>query len=213
MLNLSVLQNSLKATIRSLIVALLFTVILFGMIYFPFKKSIHQVMDMVSLISQNTSKEILKDVKLDLTTRRLTEYPTIGTKYGSIKIASIGVDSPVYYGDSLKILRYGVGHSSGSYFPGEGASILYMGHLSTDFKNLQNIKNGDSIIVETNYGTFTYAVYKTDIIMFNEMDKVPIQTDKEILMVYTCDQLLTIGHTKKRFVVYAELVNAQFKEE
>ena len=51
-------------------------------------------------------------------------------KYATIKIPKIDVDLPVYYGDSLDVLKKGVGHSSGSYFPGEGGSIIYMGHNS-----------------------------------------------------------------------------------
>ena len=38
-----------------------------------------------------------------------------------------------------------------------------------------------------------------------EVDKLPIQKDKEILMVYTCYPFNNIGYATQRYVVYAEL--------
>ena len=40
----------------------------------------------------------------------------------------------------------------------------------------------------------------------NETDKLPIQKDKEILMIYTCYPFVYVGYTTQRYVVYAELV-------
>lgn len=38
-----------------------------------------------------------------------------------------------------------------------------------------------------------------------EVDKLPIQKDKEILRVYTCYPFNNIGYATQRYVVYAEL--------
>ena len=38
-----------------------------------------------------------------------------------------------------------------------------------------------------------------------EVDKLPIQRDKEILMVYTCYPFNNVGYATQRYVVYAEL--------
>ena len=38
-----------------------------------------------------------------------------------------------------------------------------------------------------------------------ELDKLPIQDEKEILMVYTCYPFNNIGYATQRYVIYAEL--------
>ena len=137
---------------------------------------------------------------------RLENYPEYGTQYATIEISKIDVDLPVYYGDTLEILKKGVGHSSGSYFPGEGGSIVYMGHNSRKvFRRFSELQIGDSIKVTTSYGEFNYKIYDMQLINETETDKLPIQKEKEILMVYTCYPFNNIGYATQRYVVYAEL--------
>ena len=100
-----------------------------------------------------------KTTYYDLTTKRITHYPEYGKKYASLEIPSISLELPVYHGDDLKILRYGVGHYAGSYFPGEGGTIIFAAHNTVGFFNkLDYVKAGDIITIKANYGTFTYQV-------------------------------------------------------
>ena len=80
-------------------------------------------------ININKDKE-QQPITIDEEKKSLDSYPEYGTQYATIEIPRIGANLPVYFGDTLEILKKGVGHSSGSYFPGEGGSILYMGHNS-----------------------------------------------------------------------------------
>ena len=84
-----------------------------------------------------------------------------------------------------------------------------MGHnFKTFLKRLPELVEGDIIDVETNYGRFKYEVYDTKIINERQVDLVPIQEEKEILMIYTCYPINNIGHAYQRYVVYANrLVN------
>ena len=137
----------------------------------------------------------------------MKNYPEYGTKYATIEIPKINVKQDVYFGSSLEVLKKGVGHDSGSYFPGEGGSIIYMGHNSKNvFRRFSELQKGDEIIVETTYGTFKYRIYDMQLVNETEKDKLPIQRDKEILMVYTCYPFNNIGYATQRYVVYAELV-------
>ena len=139
---------------------------------------------------------------------RLENYPEYGTQYATIEIPRIDVNLPVYYGDTLQILKNGVGHSSGSYFPGEGGSIIYMGHNSKKvFRRFSELEIGDPIKVTTNYGEFNYKIYDMQLVKETETDKLPIQKEKEILMVYTCYPFNNIGYATQRYVVYAELAD------
>ena len=99
------------------------------------------------------------------------------------------------------------GHSSGSYFPGEGGSIIYMGHNSKDvFRRFSELEIGDKILVTTSYGEFEYEIYEYKIIHETDLEELPIQKEKEVLMVYTCYPLNNIGYAYQRYVVYANLV-------
>ena len=88
---------------------------------------------------------------------KIKNYPEYGTQYATIEIPKIDVNLPVYFGDTLEILKNGVGHSSGSYFPGEGGSIIYMGHNSKKvFRRFSELQKGNEIIVKANYGEYKY---------------------------------------------------------
>ena len=198
-------KNAIKATIIELIVALFITVILLGIGKLLFGAKIEETISLISKVSIGVSEktEIVNTVIDD---KKIKNYPEYGTKYATIKIPKIDVDLPVYYGDTLDILKKGVGHSSGSYFPGEGGSIIYMGHNSKKmFRRFSELQKGNEIEITTTYGDFKYKIYDMQLIKETEIDKLPIQEEKEILMIYTCYPFNNIGYATQRYVVYAEL--------
>ena len=198
-------QNKiLRATIRNIIVAFIYTILIASIIGIVFYPSISMAISLIDVVTVDTTNQILKDVKLDLEHSKLTSYPGYGTKYASIEIKDLDIDLPLYYGDTLSILRKGVGQSSGAYFPGEGGSIICMGHNNSGYlRKLPEIKLGTNIVIKTTYGNFTYVVYDTKTVPQENLEAVQIQEEKEILMLYTCYPVNSIGHAKKRFIVYA----------
>ena len=205
------LVQSVKATISSIIVALLITGLLLLGIKLFLGREIEKVFTLVNKVSITTSAKA-KPEQTTISTDEETEqtiiknYPEYGTQYATIEIDKIDVNLPVYFGDTLEILKKGVGHSSGSYFPGEGGSIIYMGHNSKNmFRRFSELQIGNEIKVTTSYGEFTYKIYDMQLIKETEIDKLPIQRDKEILMIYTCYPFNNVGYATQRYVVYAEL--------
>lgn len=202
------LKKAVKATISSLIVALLFAVCLFFLLYAIFSKEINWAISAIDIISVDKGNHEQEQISIDEETKKIINYPEYGTKYANIKIEKIDVDLPVYLGDDLDTLKKGVGHSSGSYFPGEGGSIIYMGHNSKDtFRRFSELEIGDKIVVTTSYGEFEYVIYNYKIIHETDLEELPIQKEEEILMVYTCYPLNNIGYAYQRYVVYANLVD------
>lgn len=198
--------NFLKATIIDIIVALFVLCTIVFVIRLIFWAKIDETISIVSKISISTDQKEIKPIEFE--NKKLKNYPEYGTQYATIQIPSINVDVPVYFGDTLEILKKGVGHSSGSYFPGEGGSIIYMGHNSKNmFRRFSEVKKGDKITVKTSYGEFNYKIYDMQLIKETETDKLPIQDQKEILMVYTCYPFNNIGYATQRYVLYAELEN------
>ncbi len=198
----------MKAIITNLIIAFIYSLLIVILSYFLLSQPLSDFSLLLDLISANDSTKTLEEVSLDLTTKNLAVYPEYGSKYAELSIPSLNIKKDVYYGDSMRVLKKGIGHTMGSFFPGEGGSILYMGHNTSNMlRNLGNINLNDKIIVTTNYGTYTYSVYETKIIEDTDLNEVPIKRDKEILMLYTCYPFTTIVYTKYRFVVYATLDN------
>ncbi|MFR2571386.1 MAG: class D sortase [Clostridia bacterium] len=197
--------KTLKATIIYVIVALLITtiIIMSGKIFLGSK--IEEIISLVNKVAidleeKQTAPTIIGE------NNKLENYPEYGTQYATIEIPKIDVNLPVYFGDTLEILKKGVGHSSGSYFPGEGGSIIYMGHNSKKvFRRFSELQKGNEITVKTNYGEYKYKIYDMQLIKETDVDKLPIQKDKEILMIYTCYPFNNIGYATQRYVVYAEL--------
>lgn len=205
MLNLlKKLTINLKATVKYIIVAFIFSIIALSSTRILFSKEIKNINSIINLISMKSTKRILKDVKIDIKTKTLVVKPNYGSQYGTLKIPSINVNLPIYYGDELEVLKYGVGHTAGTYFPGENGSILYMAHNTQNMlRRLPETSIGDEIIVETTYGTYKYSIYEGKVIEETDMDSVPIQEEKPLLMLYTCYPTTAIMHTPYRYIVYA----------
>ena len=198
--------QAVKATISSIIVALFVTAVILGTIKLFFGQKIGEIFLLVNKVSINIENKKEEPTKINVEKKTLENYPEYGTKYGTIEIDKIGVNLPIYYGDTLEILKKGVGHSSGSYFPGEGGTIIYMGHNSKKmFRRLGELQKGNEIKVTTTYGEYTYKIYDMQLIKETELDKLPIQNEKEILMLYTCYPFNNVGYATQRYVVYAEL--------
>lgn len=201
------MKKFIKATIIDVIVALLVLILIIFSIYMCLGQTIEEnvlLINQVAIKIENTTEQ--KEMEMN-ENNRLQNYPEYGTQYATIEIPKIDVNLPVYYGDTLEILKKGVGHSSGSYFPGEGGSIIYMGHNSKKvFRRFSELQIGNEIKVTTSYGEFNYRIYDMQLINETEKDKLPIQKEKEILMVYTCYPFNNIGYATQRYVVYAELV-------
>ena len=156
-------------------------------------------------VKQKEQEELVLNTQKEK--HRLEEYPAYGSKYGNVEIDSISVNLPLYYGDTDNILNLGIGHYSSSYCPGEGGSVICCAHNTARFlRRLPEVKVGDKIKITTTYGEFNYKVYDTQVIHQSESEKLPVQSDEEILMMYTCYPVTGVGHKTNRFVVYAELM-------
>ena len=197
------------ANLYSIVIAVIIIIFILGMIKILFGTQIETAFMLANKVSINVNSNkdnTNQETKVDTEKKTLENYPEYGTQYATIEIPRIDANLPVYFGDTLEILKKGVGHSSGSYFPGEGGSILYMGHNSKKvFRRFSELQIGDEIKVTTTYGEYNYKIYDMQLINETELEKVPIQKDEEILMVYTCYPFNNVGYATQRYVVYAKL--------
>ncbi len=208
------IKNGLKATIFSLIVAFLIIIFICIVSIKLGKEKFLLATDLIDVITIDEVKDeekiapVLQQISQEEQENNsaiLTNCPSYGENYASLKIESIGVELPIYYGKTLDLLKRGIGHDNDSYFPGEGGSVILMGHNFGRFlANLPKVKVGDQIEVTTNYGEFHYTVYDAQVVNENDVGKVPIQEEEERLMIYTCWPINNIGYATERYVVYAK---------
>ncbi len=199
-----------RAIIKSLIIAFFFSAFMVFIIGTFFGVQVQRGLSILNTISIKLNNAENVEIHFDKIEKRLTQKPSWGSHIGRLVIPSISVDIPIYQGDSKLQLVDGAGHHAGSYFPGEGGSILLAAHNSRGlFYTLPQIQNGDIVTMEMTYGTFQYEVYKTNIADYRNIEAFPIQKEEEYLMLYTCYPVDNIWYVNDRFIVFAKLVGDQ----
>lgn len=133
-------------------------------------------------------------------------YPKFGEQYATLLLPSVGINRPVFFGDTKAQLRAGVGHFSGSNLPGEGGTIIYAGHNDLVFNKLKDVKPGDDVLIQTNYGDFRYRVFEAQVINGTNTVSLKPRGDKALLVMYTCYPIDVLGIKSDRYVVFAEQV-------
>lgn len=113
----------------------------------------------------------------------------------------------VVEGTGATALRAGAGHYPNTPLPGEEGNVAIAGHRTTygkPFANLDRLKPGDDIILETPIGTYTYKVSKDPFVVSPTDFSVISQTPGKTLTLTTCHPK---GSARQRLIIKAELVS------
>ena len=176
--------------------SLIYCTILLLTITTLFRENITLGLDVISLMNVN---EKIANKEATVIDKKIVSYPTYGTKYGTIYLNN--ESDNIYFGDSVNILKQGVGTSSLYDIPGDKEKVVLSGHNTEIFKNLSNLKNGNKIIIETNYAKFEYTVKTSKIV--NETDLNSLEKDYDLIL-YTCYPNKEL-YGNKRLIIYAKL--------
>ena len=129
----------------------------------------------------------------------------MGEVIGVISIPKLAETYPIVQGTDDQDLKLGVGHYVDSVMPGAKDNSVLSGHRDSVFSKLGQLRKGDSVIVRTSSGTFTYLVRRTFIVMANDRTVI-VPTPTATLTLTTCYPFFFIGSAPKRFIVSADLV-------
>lgn len=119
---------------------------------------------------------------------------------GRISIPEIGLDAEFDEGIRLTTLNRGPGHWPGSAMPGEIGNVVVAGHRTShggEFRHLDALEPGDTVVFDTLAGSFTYIVTGTQIVTPDALWIVE-PTDTPTATLFACHPL---GSTSKRIVV------------
>lgn len=205
------IKLNIKKFASHIAISFFFTAIFVLCFYFFLDEKISKYTSIINVAAVGSSN-ITREIKYDFELKKIIEYPSFGSKFANLIIPKIDLNLPIYQGDNLRILSYGVGHYVGSYFPAEGGSIILPAHNTAGFfQRIDELQKNDIIKIETTYGTFNYKVGNYKVVDEKDLDSFPVQKEKEMLILYTCYPInrSIIGRKTKRYVVYADKVGEQ----
>lgn len=122
-----------------------------------------------------------------------------------IKIPAISVDVVVVEGTTASALRAGAGHYPQTPLPCEAGNVGIAGHRTTygrPFYNLDRLRVGDTIILETPIGECTYVVHRAPFVTEPSDVGVIAPTTQGMLTLTTCHPK---GSARQRLIVRAML--------
>lgn len=135
------------------------------------------------------------------------EKPNLGEGIALIKIAKIGVNSVVVEGVEVSDLKKGPGHYPETAMPGEVGNMVISGHRTTygaPFYRLDELKEGDEIVVFDATGPFRYKVTESKVVAPTEIGVLAPSTDARLTLI-TCNPRFS---ARQRLVIVATLEGA-----
>ena len=99
----------------------------------------------------------------------LTHQVSVGDSLTRIRIPAIGVDVVVVEGTSASALRAGAGHYPETPLPCDVGNVAIAGHRTTygkPFNQIDRVKPGDKIFLDTPVGSCTYEVAKDPFVVY-----------------------------------------------
>lgn len=121
-----------------------------------------------------------------------------------IRIPSLGLEVPVFPGETEANMTRGAGRITGSPRFGEPGNVSVSSHRDGFFRKLEDLRVGDEIVVDTRAATYRYVVEE---IRITEPADTVVLWPGEVpeLTLVTCYPFNFIGRAPQRYVVRAEL--------
>ena len=139
------------------------------------------------------------------------DLPTYGIKdeiIGVLEIPAMELTMPVYLGASDAHLAAGAAVLGNTSAPigGDDTNCVIAGHRGWKgadyFRHIDRLAVGDEVRITNLWETLTYTVADIQIIQPHEVDKIKIQSDRDLLTLLTCHPYASGG--KQRYAVYCE---------
>jgi sortase A len=131
--------------------------------------------------------------------------PALRSVIGRLEIPRLQLSVMVREGADETTLSRAVGHIPGTALPGNIGNVGLAGHRDTFFRALRNIRDDDTIELQTTSGTYRYLVKSTKIVTPRDVS-VLAASGGETLTLVTCYPFYYVGSAPKRFIVHATQV-------
>ena len=135
-----------------------------------------------------------------------------GRGIGRVIVPSLGAEYVFLEGTETGTLQRGPGRYPATSLPGQGRTVAIAGHRTTysaPFRKINDLEDGEEIVVEMPYGTFTYEVEDSEVVEPTDVEVVA-DVGTERLVLTACHPLFSAS---ERFVVTAGLAEVELNEE
>ncbi|TCP52738.1 LPXTG-site transpeptidase (sortase) family protein [Tumebacillus sp. BK434] len=120
--------------------------------------------------------------------------------FGVLQIPALKLQAPIVAGTAERQISVAVGHFTGSAAPGTSGTALLAAHNATWFRHLDRLQRGDTVLVSTADGTYSYEVTEARIV---HVDDGVTKTRGPGLVLESCYPLDALRQTDYRYLVYA----------
>ncbi len=129
----------------------------------------------------------------------------VGSTLSVLRIASTGMEVPVFDSTSKTALNRGAGHVTGTALPGTAGNIAIAGHRDGFFRRLKDISIGAQIELITLQGQQSFRV--AELMIVDPLDvSVLDPTEETVITLITCYPFYFVGAAPERFIVRATLL-------
>jgi sortase A len=144
------------------------------------------------------------DARLGFLAAREARTAPDGAALGTLSIPEIGLRSRLIQGATSSGLELGPAHYSETDLPGEGGTVAIAGHRTTylaPFRDINELKTGQTLTLTMPYGVFTYVVQKVQIVAPNAW-WITNNAGYDRLVLSSCNPLFSAA---QRIAVFARL--------
>src|ERR671915_2659834 len=162
----------------------------------------------VSALVASRQQAELKEAFFDPPERVLRREPLKGDAIARLEIPAIGVSEYVVEGTDTASLRKGPGHYPNTPLPGERGTAAIAGHRTTygaPFRNIDELRRGQGIVVDMPDGRFVYRVERTRIVDDQDLSVLRPRGYKRLLLS-ACHPLYSAS---ERVIVFARQVRRE----
>lgn len=136
--------------------------------------------------------------------------PTPGPEQAvRIQIPAINVDAPIVQGDGWEQLKKGVGQHIGTADPGDDGNMVLSAHndiFGEIFRDLDQLKPGDQIIIHTNQRSYTYIISGYKIVEPTQTEVMEATSQPKVTLISCYPYLVD----DERIVVSARLQGGNY---
>jgi sortase A len=162
----------------------------------------------VSAVVAERQQQQLEKALIDPPERVVRRRPLKGDAIAKIMIPAIGVSDYVVEGTDTESLRKGPGHYPETPLPGERGTAAIAGHRTTygaPFRNIDQLKRGDRIVLDMTDGRFIYRVTRTKIVDDSDLSVLDSVGYKQLILS-ACHPLYSAA---QRVIVFARQVRRE----
>lgn len=159
------------------------------------------------LQSSNEVNAFLQENTIDKDQLNIDAYKNIniGDKIGIVEIPEISVKHVIVEGTENEQIKKHIGHFENTAMPGENGNFVIVGHntnlYNEIFKDLNEIKIGQEIIIQSLSGIFKYKIVEKKVIEPTDFTVLNQDVTNKEMTIITCTE-----GGEKRLSVKAELI-------